>query len=201
MLPPCAKRQRSVEVGFFACVSCHNFWTQWIHKNRHFKNQATEPVDIAFWPPCCAWCENKCRQTHTHTHRPSTVTLTAHARRGLNILLCFICGGRIEWTQVLINLFTSHSIGIYWNEISIDISHIKISCRFYLMPLLPHVTISLTHRYMTLCMHACLTVGANLSESYHIWPLCSYYQAFWIPCDTKMVMLQPMLVPLDTKPY
>ena len=44
-------------------------------------------VGIAHEPVWCLYCWNKWRQTHTHTdrqtHRPSTVTLAAHAHRGL----------------------------------------------------------------------------------------------------------------------
>ena len=57
---------------------------------------SSEAVGIAHKPPRSLWCENSRGQTDTQTHRTTTVTLAAHARRGLimiaNTLYLYIYG-------------------------------------------------------------------------------------------------------------
>ena len=74
-------------LGFFTRVSRHNFQT----KSFPFYypcSRSTEAVGITGFLPCSLVKQisgNRQTDTHTHTHtdRPSTVTLVAHARRGL----------------------------------------------------------------------------------------------------------------------
>ena len=41
--------------------------------------------------------------THTHTHEPSTVTLAAHARRGLIIIIAKVCRSGRSGKQRLVD--------------------------------------------------------------------------------------------------
>ena len=55
-------------------------------RNRHFKNQASVALNPFFGSLVVRSARisaDRQTDTQTHTHRPSTVTLAAHARRGL----------------------------------------------------------------------------------------------------------------------
>ena len=85
-----------MHIGFFACFSRHISRTQSFQRNRYIIFLALVALKLLVLlirrlVACSARIVVE-RQTDRHTdkktHRPSTVTLTAHARRGLIIILC-----------------------------------------------------------------------------------------------------------------
>ena len=69
----------NLHIGFFTCFSRPNFWTRHFYDNRHFINKASVALNrlvSLFY----LFCERGNRRTE-----PSTVTLAAHARRGLKL--------------------------------------------------------------------------------------------------------------------
>ena len=89
--PRCAERAKRgrgkpvfiMHIGFFACFHAISLERSCFSKISSFFFScpcSTEDVDIAHKPPRS--------QTDRHTRRTTTVTLTAHARRGLIMLLC-----------------------------------------------------------------------------------------------------------------
>ena len=93
--PRCAERAKPgrgkpvliMHIGFSACLSRHISRTQSFQQNRHINFLALVAlkllVSLISRPVTCS--PRIVVDTHTdrQTHRPSTVTLAAHARRGL----------------------------------------------------------------------------------------------------------------------
>ena len=88
-LQPAGARARSIAhcvyVGFFACFQAISLERSRFRKIAFFSCfRSPQAAGIAHRPPRSLYCENKrSRQTDKQTDRPSTVTLAAHARRGL----------------------------------------------------------------------------------------------------------------------
>ena len=93
--PWCAERAKprrgkpvlTMHIGFFASFSRHISRTQSFQQNRHINFLALVAlkllVSLISRPVACS--PRIVVDTQTHTHRPSTVTLAAHACRGLII--------------------------------------------------------------------------------------------------------------------
>ena len=83
-----AVSSNSLAIGFFTPVWRQNFWMQYFQENRLFnihRYAGLRPL-VSLVGRLVAWGDRIVvtdRHTDTQTHRPSTVTLAAHAHRGL----------------------------------------------------------------------------------------------------------------------
>ena len=99
ILPQCTERAKPgrgkpvliMHIGFFACFHAHISRTQSFQQNRHISFLALVAlkllVSLISRLVACSARIVVDRQTNRQTHRTTTVTLAAHARQGLKIIM------------------------------------------------------------------------------------------------------------------